>query len=65
MIYDETPSTPVVDYLRANGVFVYVNTGNTEPTYIAAPGKAATAEDLYAAINFLTILVTLIEKGEA
>lgn len=65
MIYDKSNSTPVVDYLRGNGVFVYVNTGQTEPSYIAGPGRSATLEDVRAAINFLTTLHSLMQKGEA
>lgn len=65
MSYDEKNSTPVVDQLRQNGVLVYVNTGRTEPTYIAGPGRTATLDDVSAAINFLTVLRSLIEKEEA
>lgn len=65
MIYDEKNSTPIVDQLRQNGVFVYVNTGRTEPTYIAGPGRSASLEDLTAAINFLMVLRDLYSKGEA
>lgn len=65
MIYDMEPSTQVVDYLRQNGVFIYVNTGKTEPSYIAAPGKSATIEDVRAAINFLTTIHNFMKAGEA
>lgn len=55
----------VLPYIRQQGVFVYVSTGKTEPTYIAGPGRHASLEDLRAAINFLTVLSSLMEKGEA
>lgn len=56
---------PIMRYLRSNGVFVYVNTGQTEPTYLAGPGKPATLEDVRAAIKFLTVLCDLMKAGEA
>jgi hypothetical protein len=65
MIYDVKHSTSVVDELRTNGVLVYVNTGRTEPMYIAGPGRPATFEDVSAAINFLTVLYDLMKAGEA
>lgn len=54
-----------MDYVRQQGVFVYVNTGRTEPTYLAGPGRPATLEDLRAAINFLTVLSDLMKADEA
>ena len=55
----------ILPYIREQGVFVYVNTGQTEPTYIAGPGRSASLEDVRAAINFLSVLRDLMQKGEA
>lgn len=65
MIYDPKNSTELVDYLRQNGLFVYVSTGKTEPTYIAGPGRHATVEDVKAAIRFLNVILDHMKEGTA
>ncbi len=51
------PIIPELPWLKADfGLAVYVNTGTTEPAYLAAPGKSARKQDIEGAIRFLQVV---------